>query len=353
MRLRAIIPLILASSLPASAQSTLTVSPASPVAGHTLAIRYSPAPSFRPAPGESVVVEILAEGRSSRVHDLTLRRTGTRFDATWSVPPEAALLLLRVAVGERVDDRNGNGWSALVHRSSGTPVPEASTAWNLARRLGGLHGFRLPVDTNVQDVRPDPMTAIPDDDRARAWTMAMDIRDVQDRWVALTEFLRAYPELPDEPSAEVLVRSALAAKDWDAADELIHRMPRKEPMWLIALAEGLLAARTTIDRASVVAKESVNAARNWDPALKPPLLSMREYRRQRAFELPLALRTYGRTLVHLGYPAVAEKVYAEAFELLEARDHDVNAAYATVLKELGRTEKLRQVEKRIARTTSE
>ena len=186
------------------------------------------------------------------------------------------------------------------------------------------------------------------DDRAeRAWTEAMRHRDPQDRWRALQEFRKIAPEPPDEPTAQVLIRSAIAAHAWDDADELIHRMPRKEPMWLMALAEGLMASHTTLDRASVLAKEAVNAARNYDVAHRPAALTAAEFEAQRAFELPLALRIYGRTLVRLGYPALAEKVYAEAFELLGGKDPDTNDAYVAVLKQLGHTEKAKETEKKL------
>jgi hypothetical protein len=124
----------------------------------------------------------------------------------------------------------------------------------------------------------------------------------------------------------------MAAQQWDKADEYVHRVPRKEPMLLIALVKRLLATKTTIDRAAVLAKESVNAARNYDPAMKPALISLRAYRQQRSREVPTALETYGDALRASGHAAFAAKIYAEALGSahgmnpeLERKLHEVQA----------------------------
>lgn len=175
--------------------------------------------------------------------------------------------------------------------------------------------------------------------QSRAWREASDEPDPADRLERTEQVLRDFALTPDDAVMQALVHTAIAARLWDRADELIHRMPRKEPTLLDALVANLLAANTTIDRASVLAKEAVNAARNYDPDLKPRLVSLREYRRQRAFELPMALGTYGDALRALGSPALAEKVYAEAVHLTQANDADLNRRYVSLLVELGHNEK--------------
>ncbi len=53
----------------------------------------------------------------------------------------------------------------------------------------------------------------------------------------------------------------------------------------------------------------------------------------------MALGTYGDALRALGYPALAEKVVAEAVHLTQGRDADLNHRYVTLLIELGHNEK--------------
>ncbi len=337
---------LFSSVVTAQDRSDLRIMPSQPVDGQTITLQYRPTASFRPDRGDSVVAEVLAAGPSPRVYDVTLRPNAGAFRGAWTIPTGTIALCFRVAVGERVDDREHDCWTSPIYGSNGEPVSGAIDALAATGTAAGLYGYRSSVgEPTAPIMAPAPPVETP---RSATWRDAMSLRDPAERWQALSAYLQQYPDMPDESTAQVLIRSAVAARAWDEADELIHRMPRKEPMWLIALAEGLLASHTTIDRASVLAKESVNAARNWNPALKPPLLSMREYRNQRAFELPLALRVYGQSLVRLGFPAIAEKVYAEAFDLLGARDADVNAAYVAVLKDLGHDDKLNHAQQRIA-----
>ncbi len=343
--MRPIITFLLLSCSLASGQerSELRLVPPRPVEGHTITLQYRPARAFAPAQGESVVVEILSAGASTRVYDLTLKRSSRSFTGTWMIPSGAEALLFRVAVGERVDDRDGEGWAAPISDADGALVPRAKSWLTRAGAPGGLHGFRARVDGAAPDVVPTR-----DDEQTSAeldWRVAVAHRDVKDRWDALAEYLEAYPGSTDEAKVQVLIRSAIAAQEWDAADELIHRQPRKEPLWLIALSEGLMNANVTLDRASVLAKESLNAARNWDPAHKPALLSLREFRKQRASEVPLALRTYARSLVKLGYLALAEKVYHEAFELLGGHDSDLKNEYVAVLRTLRKEARVAEIER--------
>lgn len=346
--MRPILLLLLSCSI-ASGQvrSELRFSPARPVEGHTLTLQYRPSRSFLPALQESVVVEILAVGAAPRVVDVTLRRRSGVFTGSWTPPMGAEALVLRVAVGDRVDDRNGEGWAAPVVATNGEPAPRSRTWLAQAGAPGGLLGFRARNDSARSMERSDHADAMTSEELD--WRAAISHRDPDERWSALAEYLEEYPGTTDESKVHVMVRSAIAAGAWDAADELIHRQTRKEPMWLIALAEGLMNANVTLDRASVLAKESVNASRNWDPARKPALLSLREFRNQRASEVPLALRTYARSLAKLGYPALAEKVYHEAFELLEGRDVDVRNEYVAVLRTLGKKTKAAEVEKMFTR----
>jgi hypothetical protein len=329
-----IILLALSCSL-ASGQgsSELRLAPPRPVEGRALSLQYRPAKEFSIARVESVVVEILAAGSSSRVYDVTLRPSGRLFTGTWTVPPGTSALFMRVAVADRVDDRGATGWGWAVLRPDGSAMPGAEGWLIRAAAPGGLFGFRARLDAPSSNASPSEDIATPEE---QEWRLAVAHRDASERWRALARYLEKHPGTTEESKVQVLVRSAIAAGAWDAADELIHRQPRKEPMWLIALAEGLMQANVTIDRASVLAKESVNAARNWDPARKPPLLSLREFRDQRASEVPLALHTYARSLVKLGYPAIAEKVYSELNELLGGNDSDVRNEYAAVRRSLGK-----------------
>lgn len=156
-----------------------------------------------------------------------------------------------------------------------------------------------------------------------AWREASNEPDANDRLEAIERILKEFAVAPNDVVLQLLVHTAIAAEQWDKADEYIHRMPRKEPMLLISLAQRLLATKTTIDRAAVLAKESVNAARNYDPTLKPALSSLRAYRQQRSREVPLALETYGDALRATGHAAFAAKIYAEALEVVHGKDSDL------------------------------
>ncbi len=156
-----------------------------------------------------------------------------------------------------------------------------------------------------------------------AWRDASDEANPEDRLRKIEDMANHFALTPDDDVLQLLVYTAIAAEQWDKADEYIHRMPRKEPMLLIALVQRLLATRTTIDRAAVLAKESVNAARNYDPAMKPTLTSLRAYRQQRAREVPLALEAYGDALRATGHLAFATKIYAEALEAAHGMDSDL------------------------------
>ncbi|MCU0453356.1 MAG: hypothetical protein MUE68_06830 [Bacteroidetes bacterium] len=341
--------LLLISFALASGQdrSDLRIAPSHPVRGDSLTFLYRPASEFAPARGESVVVEILAAGATPRVYDVTLARSAGAYEASWTSPSDAEALVVRVAVGERIDDRRGEGWAVALRATNGDAIPGAHAWLSRAGSPGGLHGFRASImgSTPLFDLSAD-RGEIPGNSE---WQAAVAERDPHVRWSELSSYLERHLFPADEASVQVLVRSAIAAKEWDAADELIHRQARKEPLWLISLAEGMMNANVMLDRASVLAKESVNAARNWDPARKPALLSLREFRNQRASEVPLALRTYARSLVKLGYPALAEKVYAEAFELLDGRDPDVRSEYVAVLRSLEKQSKAEEIERTFAR----
>ena len=182
------------------------------------------------------------------------------------------------------------------------------------------HGVRV-AELERAWVQKDPLGAVA---LRVAWREASDLPNPENRLDRIERILRDFSITPDDDMLQLLVHTAIAAQLWDKADEFIHRMPRKEPMFLNSLVTKLIAANSTIDRASVLAKEAVNAARNYDPARKPALLSLREYRRQRAAELPIALGTYGDALRALGYLTLAEKVYGEAVELTHGKDPDLN-----------------------------
>lgn len=341
--------ILLLSSVVVSAQerSELRLIPPLPVERGSITLQYRPDRSFVPAPGESVVVEVLSCGPSPRVHDVTLRRRSAQFSASWTIPSGAEALVLRVAVGDRVDDRNGEGWAAPILATTGEPHPRSGGWLAQAGAPNGLFGFRARIEAGLTTEPAVEANALTSEELE--WSAAVAQRHPDERWIALAAYLAKHPGTVDEAKVQVLVRSAIAAKAWDAADEIIHRQPRKEPLWLIALAEGMMNANLALDRASVLAKESVNASRNWDPAQKPALMSLREYRNQRASEVPLALRTYARSLVKMGYPALAEKVYQEAFELLEGRDADVRNEYLSVLQTLGKEAKIAEIEQMFTR----
>ena len=396
-----------------AAQSKVRILPERAPAGTTVSVRYQPSSAFKPAPAETLVAEILAAGPSPIVIDVPLRREGRGFVGSFRVPDDAQALFVRIAVGERVDDREHNAWYFPIHSPSGTPVQGAHRQRAIALRQGGIHGFPQRRDLvearsaiNAERVAyPGSMAAwsehweILEEERGESATATIRteldsvfslLSDRQEELVALLPWfgrtgqserreqaerqwsdrdprgpvaqdvawrqataasgpgrrleatervVREFSIVPDDATTHVLVREAVAAGAWDRADELIHGMPRKEPLLLTSLATRLIETGTTIDRASVLAKEAVNAARNYDPDLKPRLVSLREYRRQRAFELPMALGTYGDALRALGYPALAEKVVAEAVHLTQGRDADLNHRYVTLLVELGHHEK--------------
>lgn len=171
-----------------------------------------------------------------------------------------------------------------------------------------------------------------------AWREASNEPEASVRLEAIERIMKDFAIVPNDVVLQLLTHTAIAAGQWDKADEYIHRMPRKEPMLLIRLTQRLLETETTIDRAAVLAKESVNAARNYDPSLKPALSSLRAYRRQRSREVPLALEAYGDALRATGHTAFAAKIYAEALEVVHGKDPDLQRKLRETKSEITKRE---------------
>jgi thiol-disulfide isomerase/thioredoxin len=153
--------------------AVFSLSPAQPKLGDVITVTYNaavPAATLKDAQAIQLYVLMWRGGYSNiKFLQLPMVSSGGKWLATMPLTDSAAtLLLFRFVSGEKVDDRNGNVWDAMVYGADGKPLREAHYARAVLTQ-GGIYSFHFAKDTAAvkdellkeKQLYPDIASAVP------------------------------------------------------------------------------------------------------------------------------------------------------------------------------------------------
>jgi thiol-disulfide isomerase/thioredoxin len=117
----------------------------------------------------------------------------------------------------------------------------------------------------------------------------------------------------------------------DKAADLAGTMDMPDGSMYNELAWGLIDKGEQLEKACTWAKKGIDLLRHPNPEAKPASWSMKEWKEQNTYSLGAILDSYGMGLMKLGKPDAADGSFAEAYQLSEGADADMNAHYITCL----------------------
>ena len=158
-------------------------------------------------------------------------------------------------------------------------------------------------------------------------------RDPSKRAEAIVSFQKAFRAKPSEEAMiqEQLAVAYLNAKRFGDAirtADSVHVSDLYLTMMLNDASWTLAESGTSLDTADLLAERAIAMARNRNPADKPKYQSQEDWERGWVRNLGLVLDTYGYVLGLQHRDAGAKKAFAEAVELLERKEVEVNERYA-------------------------
>jgi thiol-disulfide isomerase/thioredoxin len=148
------------------------------------------------------------------------------------------------------------------------------------------------------------------------------------------EIEKMMAEFPDmEPTTRsmlmnMLISSSVKAKNFQKADELISKADIKEGMMFNSLAWPLIEKGENLEKATEWAARGVELLRKQKAGQKNASANQMK---NMGNSLGMVLDTYGYGLEQLGKTAEALKAYAEAYELTEGMQEDINGRYVQLL----------------------
>ncbi len=150
-----------------------SLSPAHPKAGDVITVNYnSNAKTATLKDAETIQLYVLIwRGGYDNIgfFQLPMTKSGGTWKTTMALnEPTATLLLFRFVSGEKVDDRSGNVWDAMIYGADGRPVRDAHCARAVLMQ-GGVNSFRHARDLaavrdelqNEKELYPNNISSAP------------------------------------------------------------------------------------------------------------------------------------------------------------------------------------------------
>lgn len=151
-------------------------------------------------------------------------------------------------------------------------------------------------------------------------------KDPAKRVELMERFIAEFPQ-KDENFSNMLISTLIQSKSYEKALGMLEKQSHPSPQSYNSLAWPLIEKGEELEKAVAWAKKGMDLYGMADASQKLPYMSTKQWKKSQEYGKGMIADTYGFGLFKLGKFEEAEKAYAEAYELTQGGDADINERF--------------------------